>query len=128
MPEPHRHSSYPGGARGRATSARETNRDKEPEGHLPAPGAKDQPEAAPSHRWWLRVLRYGLPIAVVIGGIVVMSFGDESQLEGGAGIVSAGLAIYFVNWLARLSVTGDREREHEEAAREYYTKHGRWPR
>ena len=30
-----------------------------------------------------------------------MAFGDENQLEGGAGIVSAGLAIFFLNWLFR---------------------------
>ena len=74
------------------------------------------------------MIRYGLPALVVIGGIVVMSFGDESQLEGGAGIVSAGLAIYFLNWVVRLGASGDREREREQAAREYYAKHGRWPR
>ncbi len=91
------------------------------------PGADDRP-ARPGSRWFLRVIRYVLPVVVVIGGIVVMSFGDESQLEGGAGIVSAGLAIYFLNWVVRLGASGDREREREEAAREFYAKHGRWPR
>jgi hypothetical protein len=118
MPEPNEH---PRPANGRANTPREGSQQKEP-------GADDSPKATPRHRWLMRALRYGLPVVVVIGGLVVMSFGDESQLEGGAGIVSAGLAIYFVNWLARLSVSGDREREREEAAREYYAKHGRWPR
>jgi hypothetical protein len=76
---------------------------------------------------WLDVVRYVLPTVVVIGGLVVMSFGDESQLEGGAGIVSAGLAIFFVNWLFRTGTSGDREREAEEAARDYFERHGRWP-
>ena len=77
--------------------------------------------------WLLDVLRYVLPALVVLGGLVVMSFGDENHLEGGAGIVSAGLAIYFVNWLFRAGVSGDREREAEEAARDYFERHGRWP-
>jgi len=77
--------------------------------------------------WLLEVVRYGLPAVVVIGGLVVMSFGDENHLEGGAGIVSAGLAIFFVNWLFRTGVSGDREREAEEAARDYFERHGRWP-
>ena len=47
------------------------------------------------------LLRYVLPAAVVIGGLVVMALGSEAALEGGAGIVSAGLAIYFMNWLFR---------------------------
>jgi hypothetical protein len=78
-------------------------------------------------RGWLDVVRYVLPAAVVIGGLVVMSFGDENHLEGGAGIVSAGLAIFFVNWLFRTGASGDREREAEEAARDYFERHGRWP-
>ena len=78
-------------------------------------------------RGWLDVVRYVIPAAVVLGGVVVMAFGDESQLEGGAGIVSAGLAIFFLNWLFRTGVSGDREREAEEAARDYFERHGRWP-
>ena len=78
-------------------------------------------------RGWLDVLRYVLPAAVVLGGLVVMAFGDENHLEGGAGIVSAGLAIFFVNWLFRAGISGDREREAEEAARDYFERHGRWP-
>jgi hypothetical protein len=75
----------------------------------------------------MRLIRYGLPAAVVVGGAVVMAFGSEVDLEGGAGVISAGLAIYFVNWLFRIGASGDREREVEERAREYFTKHGRWP-
>ena len=56
--------------------------------------------------WLLEVVRYGIPSVVVFGGIVVMAFGDENHLEGGAGIVSAGLAIFFLNWLFRTGVTG----------------------
>jgi hypothetical protein len=78
-------------------------------------------------RGWLDVVRYVLPAVVVLGGLIVMAQGDENHLEGGAGIVSAGLAIFFVNWLFRAGVSGDREREAEEAARDYFERHGRWP-
>jgi hypothetical protein len=77
--------------------------------------------------WLLRGIRYGLPAAVTVAGIAIMTVGSESDLEGGASIVSAGLAIYFVNWLFRIGVSGDREREREAAAREYFDRHGRWP-
>lgn len=73
-------------------------------------------------------LRYALPAVVTVAGLVVMAFGSEGDLEGGAGIVSAGLAIYFVNWLFRIGARGDREREDEQEAREYFDRHGRWPR
>lgn len=72
-------------------------------------------------------LRYLLPAVVTIGGIVIMSFGSESDLEGGASFVSAGLAIYFVNWLYRIGVAGDHERDREHEARAYYERHGHWP-
>jgi len=75
----------------------------------------------------MRAVRYILPAAVVLAGIVVMAFGGETNLEGGGGIVSAGLAIYFINWLFRAGAAGERERDAEEAAREYFDRHGRWP-
>ena len=68
-------------------------------------------------------LRYVLPAAGVIAGLIVMALGSEAELEGGAGIVGASLAIYAVNWLYRAGVDGDRE----EAARDYLDKHGHWP-
>ncbi len=72
-------------------------------------------------------LRYVLPAVVVLAGIIVMAFGGETNLEGGGGIVSAGLAIILINWLLRLGSAGDDEREREDAAREYFDRHGRWP-
>jgi len=72
-------------------------------------------------------VRYVLPALIVLAGLVVMAFGSEIDLEGGASIVSAGLAIYLLNWLFRLGVAGDREREAEDAARDYFDRHGHWP-
>ncbi len=77
--------------------------------------------------WRLIAVRYLLPSAVVLAGLIVMALGSESDLEGGAGIVSAGLAIYAMNWLYRASVDGDRVRDEEEAARSYLDAHGHWP-
>ena len=56
-----------------------------------------------------------------------MALGSETDLEGGGGIVSAGLAIILINWLFRAGIAGEREREREDAAREYFDRHGRWP-
>jgi hypothetical protein len=77
--------------------------------------------------WHVIGLRYALPGAVLLAGLVVMALGSEADLEGGAGIVGAGLAIYAMNWLYRASVDGDRVRDEEEAARAYFDVHGRWP-
>ncbi len=78
--------------------------------------------------WVLFGVRYAIPVAAVIAGVVVMSLGNESDLEGGAGIIGAGLAIFAINWLYRAAFEGDRvEREKEAAARAYLAKHGHWP-
>jgi hypothetical protein len=78
-------------------------------------------------RWLLVGVRYVLPAAIVIAGLAIMALGSENDLEGGASIVSAGLAVYFLNWLFRIGARGDDERRDEDAAREYYERHGRWP-
>jgi hypothetical protein len=75
----------------------------------------------------LGTIRYGLPAAIVLAGVIVMAFGGETELEGGAGIVGAGLAVFFLNWLLRLGAKGDRERQAEDDARDYLSRHGRWP-
>ena len=75
----------------------------------------------------LWTMRYVLPAIVSLAGLVIMLLGSDADLEGGASIVSAGLAIYAVNWLFRIGATGDREREREDAARAYFERHGRWP-
>lgn len=72
-------------------------------------------------------LRYVLPVVIVLGGAIVMAFGSDVDLEGGAGIVGAGLAVFGMNWLYRASIEGDRAREEEEAARVYLDVHGHWP-
>ena len=79
------------------------------------------------HPWLLRTVRYILPATVVLVGLVFMALGGETDLEGGAAVVSAGLAIYFLNWLFRAGASGDRERDAEDAARDYFGRHGRWP-
>ncbi len=84
-------------------------------------------ESPPRRHALLALLRFVLPGLVVLGGIVVMSLGGETNLEGGGGIVSAGLAIYFINWLFRTGAAGDEERRREDEAREYFDRHGRWP-
>jgi hypothetical protein len=88
----------------------------------------EQDDSPPEQATWVSVgLRYVLPGLVVLGGLVVMALGSEADLEGGAGIVSAGLAVYAMSWLYRASVDGDRVRDEEDAARDYFDAHGRWP-
>jgi hypothetical protein len=76
----------------------------------------------------LKFVRYWLPGIVVVGGVIsLIIIGTDWALEGAAGVVGAGLAIWLVNILFRIGVSGDRERDEEEAARRYLDEHGHWP-
>jgi hypothetical protein len=76
----------------------------------------------------LLVLRYGLGGAMVIAGIVLLvinlgGFGVDGFALG----VGGGLSIIMINFLYRLGVSGDRERDDEEAARRFLERYGVWP-
>ena len=76
----------------------------------------------------LLTLRYGIPFALVVGGFVLLfAVEDEIRWDGWAMLVGSGLSVLLLNWLFRLGVSGDKERDREEAAREYLGTHGHWP-
>jgi hypothetical protein len=77
----------------------------------------------------MRLVRVWLPVAIIAAGIamIVATNASETGIEGGALLVSAGLSVWLLNWLFRLGVRGDRERESEDRARAYFDRHGRWP-
>ena len=88
------------------------------------------PSPSPRSRSSLGTLfvRYGIGALMVLAGVVLLvlspgGFGTEgfSMAAGG------GLSVIMLNWLFRLGVSGDREREEEERARAYFDHHGRWP-
>jgi hypothetical protein len=76
----------------------------------------------------LSTVRYGLPAALVVAGFVILIVADGAvRWEGWAMCVGAGLSVLLINVLFRMGARGDEERDAEEAAREYFGKHGRWP-
>lgn len=77
---------------------------------------------------WLVILRYGIGAVMVLAGIVMLIV-DPSGLgvDGFAMAVGGGLSVLLINFLYRLGVSGDREREAEERARAYFDEHGEWP-
>jgi hypothetical protein len=76
----------------------------------------------------LLLLRYGIGGVMVAAGIVMLIV-DPSGLgaDGFAMAVGGGLSVLLINFLYRLGVSGDREREDEERARLYFDEHGEWP-
>ncbi|MBV8218772.1 MAG: hypothetical protein JO325_09930 [Solirubrobacterales bacterium] len=78
----------------------------------------------------LAVTRVWLPVAIAVVGIVGIAVGggkDDVVAGAGVALVIAALIVWMINWMYRMSVQSNREREIEEAARDYYDLHGRWP-
>ena len=73
-------------------------------------------------------VRYVLPASLIILGLIALPLDPNGQgVELFAMLVGAGLAVGLLNALFRWGATGDREREAEADARDYYSRHGRWP-
>lgn len=74
----------------------------------------------------LAAVRYGIPLAMAIAGIVCLVIGGDAA---GAGVVLIGSAfmVLLINVLFRVSIVSNREREEEERAREAFERSGRWP-
>jgi hypothetical protein len=75
----------------------------------------------------LHAIRYGIPVGLLIAGVIVTATAGNVGLAAGALFFSAASAVLLLNVLYRIGVEGDKERDKEEAAREYFDKHGHWP-
>ena len=73
-------------------------------------------------------VRYVLPALIALAGVLVLIFNQSiNGLEGFAMFIGVSGSILLLNVLYRVGVSGDRERDEEEAARVYFDEHGRWP-
>jgi len=76
----------------------------------------------------MRWVRTWLPVGIIVSGLILMAITrDESGLEGGVLLISAGLSVWLLNWFYRVGVSGDRDRVTEDRARAYFDEHGYWP-
>jgi hypothetical protein len=79
----------------------------------------------------LAVTRLWLPVGIAIAGLVGILIGhgrtSSPWAGGGVGLIIVALIVWMINWLFRLGVESNRDREREEQAREYFDLHGRWP-
>jgi uncharacterized membrane protein len=88
-------------------------------------------------RIFLSLTRVWLPAIIAVVGIVLIVLGHASlsdqstsrTLEAGAGVglVIVAIIVWMLNWMFRMSVESNRERDVEEEAREYFDRHGHWP-
>lgn len=79
----------------------------------------------------LSATRVWLPLAIAAAGVVLVILGGAgtNSVRAGAGValVLAALVVWMINWMYRMSVESNRDREREEQARRYFDRHGHWP-
>ena len=74
-------------------------------------------------------MRLWLPLIVCLIGILIGAIEGFSAtgFDATMAFIGAGSSIWLINFLWRLGVSGDDERDQEDAARAYFAEHGRWP-
>jgi hypothetical protein len=76
----------------------------------------------------VNAVRYGLPAALILAGFAVLLVDDSARrFDGFAMLAGAGLSVALLNVLFRFGIAGDRDREQEDRARDFFSEHGRWP-
>ncbi|MHB8659288.1 MAG: hypothetical protein ACYC91_15310 [Solirubrobacteraceae bacterium] len=80
-------------------------------------------------RIMLAATRVWLPAAIALAGIVaiVIGHGRSAAAGAGVGLLIVALTVWMINWMFRMSVDSNQERDAEERARSYFAEHGRWP-
>ena len=73
-------------------------------------------------------VRYVLPALICLTGVVLFAINPSiDSADGAAAIIGAGLSVYLLNFLHRMGVSGDRDRDEERDARRSFDEHGHWP-
>jgi hypothetical protein len=78
----------------------------------------------------LAITRIWIPVGISVVGLVgIVVGGGQDDIIAGAGVslVIAALIVWMINWMYRLSIRSNIEREDEERAREHFDRTGRWP-
>ena len=75
----------------------------------------------------LFAVRILLPAAILAAGVVLLVQGGDSESGAGVALLLVAVMVVMVNLFLRLGVHDLGERDREEAAREHFDVHGRWP-
>jgi hypothetical protein len=100
-----------------------------PEGHYSRGMSKPRDRPHLVVRIILSATRIWVPAAIAVAGVVaiVVGHGETAAAGAGVGLVIVAIIVWMINWLYRIGVSSNRDREREEEAREYFDRHGRWP-
>ena len=76
----------------------------------------------------LLALRVGLPVALLVAGVVCLVVVEGSvRWDGWAMCWGSAFALLLVTFLIRMGNSGEADRVAEEDARRFYAEHGHWP-
>jgi lysylphosphatidylglycerol synthetase-like protein (DUF2156 family) len=77
----------------------------------------------------LTATRVWLPASIAVLGAVftVVGHGRTSIAAVGVCLLLIALSVWLINWLFRMSIESNREREDEEEARRVFDRTGHWP-
>ena len=77
----------------------------------------------------VRLLRWWIPAALCLVGVVLMVIDgfDTFGVSAFGAFAGAGSSTWLINWLWRLGVSGDEEREREAQDRAFLATRSRWP-
>jgi hypothetical protein len=89
----------------------------------------DSEQPGPFARMILVLTRVWAPVTIAVAGVVGIIIGHGRSAAAGAGValLIAAVIVWMINWMYRMSVESNRDRDREEEAREYFDRHGRWP-
>ena len=78
---------------------------------------------------FLRFVRYGIPGLIFLAGCIITAVDTDTQrgLLVGSMFIGAAFAVILLNFFFRIGVEGDKDRDREERAREFFDEHGYWP-
>jgi prepilin signal peptidase PulO-like enzyme (type II secretory pathway) len=77
----------------------------------------------------MSLTRIWLPLVIAVAGgvAVLLGHGRTSLAGAGVGLLIIALIVWMINWMFRLSLESNDDRDREEAAREHFDRYGRWP-
>jgi hypothetical protein len=90
---------------------------------------RDDAGRARRHDTLMLGVRYGIPGAIFLTGVVVFGVVPDREvaLEIGCMFWGVAIAVFLLNFFFRMGVSGEADRDREQRARDYFDEHGHWP-
>jgi len=93
----------------------------------PDPQVRDASQRPVVRRRALAMTRIGLPVLIVLAGLLVVVVGDGETAAGvGMALIAVAGVVVVANAFMRLGLSSERDRDAEQQARRRFDRTGRW--